>query len=163
MKLDLNKFASNNKPKGARPGIEEQPTNSSNLTHRRNSADQVMIIDAENMPTTKHMGSPISHQGHLPVNSPNTRYEQQKYVCYYSPVNVSGNNNVVNTNVQVYPTNMHGAKVINCSQKLFLYSPDHHNPLLNNDSQDVPLRIPVLTNNNSHKRVNSMADTQALN
>lgn len=57
----------------------------------------------------------------LPMNSPNP---DNKLVCYYSPLNVNGNNNIVNTNVQIYPINpavyKSKGKQFNCSQKLFM-------------------------------------------
>lgn len=125
MKLDLNKFSSKNS--------NQTRKNVYDFSNRRNSADQVVIIDADSMPkTTAGLSSPYNPS--LPVNSPQV---------YYSPVNVNGNNNIVNTNVQI--VNM--PKGFNCSQKLFLGSPEH---------EDITLRI------QSHKRVNSMSEQAQL-
>ena len=111
MKLDLNKFCA---PKSA------TCKNSPNITAsqpglRRNSADQVIDSDVGD----KKMTISPSGEMKMPANSPGN------IVCYYSPINVNGNGNVINTNFQICPNNEHlKNKPFNCSQKLFSHDKD---------------------------------------
>ncbi|CDW77508.1 protein kinase domain containing protein [Stylonychia lemnae] len=165
---------------------------SQNISNRRNSADFIPhqefveqadigigfqmnykgVQDVKSPATDMEKNQNAPYRNKLPLNSPDQEYDNggrssstdntNNIVCYYAPVNVNGNGNIVNTNFQIFPQSHHVAsqklhnnhnKLFNCSQKLFNS---------NNNSQDGVQSPDALNDPQSMKYQHQLQQQQNL-